>query len=90
MTKVVQNIIERASKLNKNIVLPEAEDSRVVIAACEVARQGFATITLLGDEAQIKAQNPDCNLEGVVIINPETYEHTDLYAKTLFQIHFAN
>lgn len=84
MTKVVQNIIERAAKLNKNIVLPEAEDSRVVIAACEVARQGFARITLLGNEEQIKAQNPDCNLDGVVIINPETYENTNLYAQMLF------
>ena len=77
MNKIVENIIERAAKLNKNIVLPEGEDSRVVKAASEAAKNGFSKVTLLGNEAEIKAANPDVSLEGVIIIDPKTYAKTD-------------
>lgn len=85
MTKVVDSIIERAAKLNKHVVLPEGEDARVVKAAEEIARQGFAKVTVLGDEKKMKASNPDVNFEGFNVINPETYEKTDLYANILFE-----
>ena len=84
MSKIVDNIIERAAKLNKNIVLPEGEDKRVVKAAAEVAAKGFAKITLLGNPAEIAAANPDVCLNGVNVIDPVTYEKTDAYAQILF------
>ncbi len=84
MSKIVDGIIERAAKLNKNIVLPEGEDQRVVKAAAEVAAKGFAKITLLGNPAKIAQANPDVNLNGVNVIDPETYEKTDSYAEILF------
>ena len=84
MSKIVDNIIERAAKLNKNIVLPEGEDKRVVKAAAEVAAKGFAKITLLGNPAEIAAANPDACLKGVNVIDPKTYDKTDAYAQILF------
>ena len=41
MSKVLENIKKEASKLNKNIVLPEGEDSRVVKAAAEAVKEGL-------------------------------------------------
>ena len=35
MSEILNNIIKRASELQKNIVLPEGEDSRVVEAAAQ-------------------------------------------------------
>lgn len=84
MTKVVESIIERAAKLHKNVVLPEGEDQRVVAAAEEIVKQGFADVTVLGNLEEIKAANPDVNLDGVTVIDPVTYEKTDLYAQMLF------
>lgn len=84
MNKLVENIIQRAASLHKHIVLPEGEDPRVIKAASEVASAGFAEITVLGDEEAIKSANTGVNLEGVQIINPQTYEKTHEYAQILF------
>ena len=85
MNQIVQSIIERARLLKKNIVLPEGEDARVVKAASEVAKNGFSTVTLLGDPDEIKKNNPDVSLDGVIIVNPKTNPKTDEYAKVLYE-----
>ena len=70
MKNVLEEIKSRAKALNKTIVLCEGEDSRVVKAASDATKEGIAKIVLLGDEAQIKANNPEIDLTGVTIINP--------------------
>ncbi len=86
MSKILQSIMEKASQKNKNIVLPEGEDKRVVAAACQAAKEKLATITLLGDIEQIKVDNPDCDLTGVNVINPKTDVNADKYAEILFEL----
>ncbi|MBR7135924.1 MAG: phosphate acetyltransferase [Clostridia bacterium] len=85
MSKVVENIIERAALLNKNIVLPEGEDSRVIVAAAKIVEMGFARVTVLGDPQEIAAANPGIKLEGMNIIDPKAYDKTDAYAQMLFE-----
>lgn len=82
---VLENIVKEASKLNKNIVLPEGEDSRVVIAASQAVKEGIARITLLGNPEEIKAKNPDTDLSGVSVVDPATFEKTPAYAEILFK-----
>lgn len=82
---VLENIVKEASKLNKNIVLPEGEDSRVVIAASQAVKEGIARITLLGNPEEIKAKNPDADLSGVNVVDPATFEKTHAYAEILFK-----
>lgn len=89
MSELVNEIIERAKKLNKNIILAEGEDSRVVKAASEVAKAGFAKITLLGDAEDIAKKNPDVDLSGVEIVNPKTDSRRVGYAKLLFELRKA-
>ena len=84
MSKVLENIMNQAKALNKNIVLPEGEDSRVVKAAAEAAEMGLATVTLLGNLDEIKKANPDVDLSKVVVIDPVTNEKTVDYATILF------
>jgi phosphate acetyltransferase len=86
MSKVLENIMNQAKALNKNIVLPEGEDSRVVVAASECAKEKLATVTLLGNPEEIKANNPGVDLSEVVIIDPVTNAKTLDYASMLFEI----
>ncbi len=84
MSEILNNIMARAAKLQKNIVLPEGEDSRVVIAASEAVQEGLAKITLLGNPDEIAKNNPGVKLDGINIIDPVTYDKTPVYAEMLF------
>ena len=85
MSNVLENIKNKAAAMNKHVVLPEGEDSRVVKAAAEVVKQGLARITLLGNPEEIAKNNPDVDLTGVNVVDPVTYEKTTAYAEMLFK-----
>lgn len=89
MSKVMEGILQKASALNRHIVLPEGEDSRVVAAAAGAVKKGVARITLLGDEQQIKRDNPDVDLSGVKIVNPAQSDKLAEYAKLLYELRKA-
>ena len=86
MSEILNNIIKRASELQKNIVLPEGEDSRVVEAAAQAVKEGLAKITLLGNPEEIAKNNPTIDLTGVDIVDPVAYSKTIDYATTLFEL----
>ena len=86
MSKVLDDIKKRAAALGKTIVLPEGEDKRVVKAASDSVKEGIAKIVLLGNEAEIKADNPDVDLSGVTIVDPLTYEKAEAYADLLYEL----
>lgn len=86
MKDILREIKERASALNKTVVLPEGEDSRVVAAAALTVKENVAKIVLLGNPSEIAKNNPDVSLEGVTVIDPVTYAKTDEYAQMLFTI----
>ena len=66
---ILEQIKSKAKALGKTIVLCEGEDSRVVRAAAMTTKEGVAKIVLLGNEAEIKAKNPDVDLTGVEIVD---------------------
>ena len=72
MNNILNEIKIKAKALHKKIVLCEGEDNRVVKAASDAAKEGLAEIVLLGNEAEIKAANPDVDLTGVTIVDPLT------------------
>ena len=86
MKDILREIKERASALNKTVVLPEGEDSRVVAAAALTVKENVAKIVLLGNPSEIAKNNPDVSLDGVTVIDPVTYAKTDEYAQMLFDI----
>ncbi|MDE7217909.1 MAG: phosphate acetyltransferase, partial [Helicobacter sp.] len=71
----IENVIQivQASK-RKNIVLPESTESRNICAAAEVLQRGFADITLLGNEDEIKsiAAKEGVNVDSAHFIDPKT------------------
>ena len=86
MRNILDEIKIKAKALQKTIVLCEGEDSRVVKAASDATKEGIAKIVLLGNEAEIKAANPDVDLEGVVIIDPLTSEKLPAYNAKLCEL----
>ena len=74
---IIEEIKNKAIALNKKIVLCEGEDSRVVEAAAECVQDKIARIVLLGNADKIKLANPEVDLTGVEIVNPETSPKLD-------------
>ena len=49
-------LIERARAAGKHIVLPEGSDDRILRAAGTLLSRGVATLTILGDESEVRAR----------------------------------
>ncbi|MBQ8319570.1 MAG: phosphate acetyltransferase [Clostridia bacterium] len=86
MSNILESIKSKAKALQKTIVLCEGEDSRVVKAAADVVKEGIAKIVLLGNEAEIKAANPDVDLTGVTIVDPLTSDKLPAYNAKLCEL----
>ncbi|MCP2352913.1 phosphate acetyltransferase [Nonomuraea roseoviolacea] len=56
-------LLDRARARRRHIVLPEGEEPRVLRAADVLLRRGVARLTLLGDEARIRAQAAQLGLD---------------------------
>lgn len=86
---IVETIKKKAAALGKKIVLCEGEDSRVVEAAGDCAKEGIAKIVLLGNADKIKLNNPDIDLTDVEIIDPVSSPKLEEYAKLLYELRKA-
>ncbi len=86
---IIEKIKQKASAIDKKIVLCEGEDSRVVEAAYICVRDKIARIVLLGNADQIKVKNPDIDLTGVEIVDPATSPKLPEYADLLYELRKA-
>ena len=84
----IEKIKERAKKEIKTIVLPEAEDIRILEATQQVLTEEYANIILVGNEEEIekKARENNINIKGAQIINPVNSEKTKEYANNLYEL----
>ncbi|NPA45840.1 MAG: phosphate acetyltransferase [Chlorobi bacterium] len=84
------NLEELASRKKMRIVLPEGTEPRILRAAAKIQQRDLADIILLGDEKIIKeiARSNGIRLDWdkVKIINPETSELTDKYARKIYEL----
>lgn len=86
MSKLMDNIIARATLLQKHIVLGEGEEPRTIHAAELINKIGMAKITLLGDRSKILSLAEPNGLNGVTIINPKESTNFERYASLLFEL----
>ena len=73
----IEGIIARAKADRKRIVLPESYDPRVIEAASKLLKMEAVDITLIGNREKILSIPPERPLNGVKIIDPETFEVFD-------------
>ena len=87
----IEQMKERAKTQMKTIVLPEAEDVRVLQAASKVENEGFAHIILVGNEEATKklAEENGIDISSVRIVDPEKSEKFDQYANYFYELRKA-
>ena len=74
---------DRARNDRKRIVLPEGDDDRVLRAAGRLLAHRVAELTILGDEATVRARAAELgvDLDGAQVLNPRTSELCDQFAQ---------
>ena len=84
----IESIKQRTKQDIKTIVLPEAEDIRVLEATATILKEKFANVVLVGDEELIstKAKENNLEIEGVKIVNPSKSENYEKYVNLLVDL----
>ncbi|MFQ5663765.1 MAG: phosphate acetyltransferase [Terriglobia bacterium] len=75
--KILETLKDRARAYPQHIVLPEGEDPRTLQAAAQIAREGFARITVLGRALE--------RPPGVSFRDPATSDKLAAYARLYFE-----
>lgn len=89
MSQFLDNLMERAAKVQKTIALAEGFDIRACKAAEILTKQGVCKVILIGDEAEAKSKFPEVDFTGVKFENPATSENKARYAETLYELRKA-
>ncbi|MFA6133212.1 MAG: phosphate acetyltransferase [Phycisphaerae bacterium] len=87
MNSVVQRLTDRAAKAHKCVVLPEADDPRVVQAARAIVDGGYARVVLLGKADAIKklADQSGDSLHNIEVIDHMTDPKRGDYVGALYE-----
>ena len=84
----IEEIKEKARKDIKTIILPESDDIRVLEAASNVTKEGFAKIILVGNSLEIKekAESNNIDISTVEIVDPNNSEKYDEYVNEFYEL----
>jgi phosphate acetyltransferase len=76
-------LLDRARVDRKRIVLPEGDDDRILQAAGRLLQRGVADLTILGDEAVVRARAAELgvDLSAAKVLNPLTSDLCDRFAE---------
>ncbi|MFD2564864.1 phosphate acetyltransferase [Aquimarina rubra] len=84
------NLLKRALKHKKHIVLPEGSDERILRATFRLQASNVVDITLIGDEKKIKSKATKLDIpidfSKVNIVLPIKSPHFDDYVKTFYEL----
>jgi phosphate acetyltransferase len=84
------NLVKRAKKHRKHIVLPEGNDDRIIIAASRLLAMDVVDISIIGNKKQIENKVAELGLSfdfsKVHIINPIKSKHYDDYVNTYYEL----
>jgi phosphate acetyltransferase len=84
------NLVKRARKHRKHIVLPEGTDDRILTAAARLLAMDVVDITIIGHKKQIESRVLELGLvfdfSKVKVINPIESEYYDDYANTYYEL----
>lgn len=79
MSNLFEEVKSQVSGKNKSIVFPEGLDERIITAASRLGKEGIIQPILIGspDQVQKKADELSVDLEGITILDPNSYEKFD-------------
>ena len=84
---LIEKIKARARTSPQRIVLPEGEDPRIIAAAADVVREGYAKVTLLGRKREIESAAAGLKLPllNMAIADPATDARSEMYAQIYYE-----
>lgn len=76
-------LLDQARADRKRIVLPEGNDDRILKAAGRLLQRAVADLTILGDEAQVRARAAELgvDLSAAAVLDPQTSQLCDQFAE---------
>jgi phosphate acetyltransferase len=79
---------DRARSNRKRIVLPEGDDDRILRAAGRLLARSVADLTILGDEAEVRARAAELGVDisAAAVLDPQTSELCDQFAEQYAQL----
>ncbi|GAA0733749.1 phosphate acetyltransferase [Aquimarina litoralis] len=84
------NLLKRALKNKKHIVLPEGSDERILRATYRLQASNVVDVTLIGEEKKIKTKATKLDIpidfEKVKIISPTKSPHFEDYVQTFYEL----
>lgn len=84
------DLMKRAQKEKKHIVLPEGTDDRILISTSRLVAMDIVDITLLGDPVKIEEKIAQLGIKfpnrKPQIINPADSEHFEDYVNTFYEL----
>lgn len=86
--ELMKNIWEAAQRDRKRIVLPEGEEERNLVASQKIKENGLADVILVGNEEVIKRKAAELkvNLDGILIVDPETSDKINSYVQEFYEM----
>ncbi len=87
-TGIVKDIIDLAKENKRKIAFPESEDIRILKATEYILNYKIANIVLIGNKNNINkiCKNNNINIDGVEIIEKETYHKKEEYILNLYEL----
>ncbi len=84
--QIMRTLINKAKACPKRIVFPEGEEEKIIRAAQILVDEGIAKPILLGDEAEIRANAANANLDltGITIIDPVKSDMIESYTEEFY------
>ncbi len=88
MPPLIESVKAKARALKRHIVLPDATDERAIRAARICTDEQLATISLIGDQAAIRARAAEAgvSLDGIAVVDPATSPRLDEFATTYYEL----
>mgnify|MGYP006295134441 CR=1 FL=1 len=85
--KLLNTIRAEAKKKNKNIVLPEAHDERVLKGASILLAEGITRVTLIGNEEKLKKHGAaiGVSIDGADFYDPKNFDKFEEFAQSYFE-----
>lgn len=84
---LLENIRNKAAKIDKHIVLPEGGDDRTIHAAQRLVDDGICQVTLLGNSNEMEKQAKSLNvsLENIHIVDPASADNLESISQGFFE-----
>lgn len=86
MSKLMEQIISRATTMYRHIVLAEGEEQRVIRAAELINKMKMSKLILLGNRDKILSIAEPNSLNGVEIVDPKTSNNSERYTNLLYEL----